>query len=140
MKFKMLIHTQGQYSSFVLLCFPFMFVSFRFLLLSFPITISRWGVDYLKYDNCDTPDSPPDRVRYANMSAALNASGYSIAFLSIPFTQCIQYLCRAGDSLLSMYWNAIDFHMGSRHCEQLAYNLWYFFFLVSHFNSLSPFC
>lgn len=42
-------------------------------------TFASWGVDYLKYDNCNNDGISP-KVRYPPMSAALNASGRSIFF------------------------------------------------------------
>ncbi|CAE7510649.1 AGAL3 [Symbiodinium sp. KB8] len=40
---------------------------------------AAWGVDYLKYDNCNNEGIPP-RVRYPPMRDALNSSGRSILF------------------------------------------------------------
>jgi alpha-galactosidase len=42
-------------------------------------TWASWGVDYLKYDNCNTDGSPPEK-RYPVMRDALNASGRPIFF------------------------------------------------------------
>jgi alpha-galactosidase len=42
-------------------------------------TYASWKVDYLKYDNCDPDDTPPEK-RYPVMRDALNASGRSIFF------------------------------------------------------------
>jgi len=42
-------------------------------------SFASWGVDYLKYDNCNTDGSAPE-VRYPPMSTALNASGRAIFF------------------------------------------------------------
>ena len=43
-------------------------------------TFASWGVDYLKYDFCNFPDSADCRNRYATMSMALKASGRDIVF------------------------------------------------------------
>jgi alpha-galactosidase len=40
---------------------------------------ASWGVDYLKYDNCNTDGSPPEK-RYPVMRDALNATGRPIFF------------------------------------------------------------
>lgn len=42
-------------------------------------TLASWGVDYWKYDNCDTT-SGNDKTRYSTMSNALQASGRTILF------------------------------------------------------------
>ena len=42
-------------------------------------TFASWGVDYLKYDNCNNQGIPPQE-RYPPMSAALNATGRPILF------------------------------------------------------------
>ncbi|XP_077231051.1 alpha-galactosidase-like [Tasmannia lanceolata] len=42
-------------------------------------TYASWGIDYLKYDNCNNGDAPP-KERYAKMSKALLNSGRSIFF------------------------------------------------------------
>lgn len=42
-------------------------------------TYASWGVDYLKYDNCNNNNVDP-HVRYVAMSNALNASGRDIQF------------------------------------------------------------
>ncbi|XP_042440111.1 alpha-galactosidase-like [Zingiber officinale] len=42
-------------------------------------TFANWGVDYLKYDNCNSPGTSP-RGRYAKMSNALQNSGRNIFF------------------------------------------------------------
>ncbi|XP_074581622.1 alpha-galactosidase-like [Curcuma longa] len=42
-------------------------------------TFANWGVDYLKYDNCNSPGTSP-RERYAKMSSALRNSGRNIFF------------------------------------------------------------
>jgi len=42
-------------------------------------TYAKWGVDYLKYDNCD-PDSSTPEVRYPVMRDALNATGRQIFY------------------------------------------------------------
>ncbi len=42
-------------------------------------TYANWTVDYLKYDNCNTDGSPPEK-RYPVMRDALNASGRPIFF------------------------------------------------------------
>lgn len=42
-------------------------------------TYARWGVDYLKYDNCNTDGTKPE-VRYPPMRDALNATGRPIFF------------------------------------------------------------
>jgi len=42
-------------------------------------TYALWNVDYLKYDNCNTDGSPPEK-RYPVMRDALNATGASIFF------------------------------------------------------------
>jgi alpha-galactosidase len=43
-------------------------------------TYAQWGADYLKYDNCQTPQVSSGSVDYGRMSAALMASGRPIAF------------------------------------------------------------
>ncbi len=40
---------------------------------------AAWKVDYLKYDNCHTDGTPPEK-RYPFMRDALNASGRPIFF------------------------------------------------------------
>ena len=40
---------------------------------------AEWGVDYLKYDNCNSENLPP-RQRYPPMRDALNATGHPILF------------------------------------------------------------
>jgi len=42
-------------------------------------TYAKWGVDYLKYDNCNTDGSKPE-VRYPVMRDALNGTGRPILF------------------------------------------------------------
>lgn len=42
-------------------------------------TFASWGVDYLKYDNCENPGTSP-KVRYPVMSKALQSSGRAIFF------------------------------------------------------------
>jgi alpha-galactosidase len=42
-------------------------------------TYASWGVDYLKYDNCNTDGTPPEK-RYPVMRDALNATGRPIFF------------------------------------------------------------
>jgi len=42
-------------------------------------TYASWGVDYLKYDNCDTDSNKPE-VRYPVMRDALNATGRKISY------------------------------------------------------------
>ena len=42
-------------------------------------TYANWTVDYLKYDNCNTDGSIPEK-RYPVMRDALNASGRPIFF------------------------------------------------------------
>jgi hypothetical protein len=42
-------------------------------------TWASWGVDYLKYDNCNTDGTPPEQ-RYPVMRDALNATGKPIFF------------------------------------------------------------
>jgi len=42
-------------------------------------TYASWGVDYLKYDNCNADNTPP-RTRYPTMRDALNATGRAIFF------------------------------------------------------------
>lgn len=42
-------------------------------------TYASWGVDYLKYDNCNTDGTKPE-VRYPPMRDALNATGRKIVF------------------------------------------------------------
>ncbi|CAL9165725.1 unnamed protein product [Musa hybrid cultivar] len=42
-------------------------------------TFASWGVDYLKYDNCNNPGTSP-RERYSKMSSALQNSGRDIFF------------------------------------------------------------
>ena len=43
-------------------------------------TFAEWGVDYLKYDFCNFPNSADCKNRYATMSMALKASGRDILF------------------------------------------------------------
>ena len=38
-----------------------------------------WGVDYLKYDNCNN-DGVPDKKRYTDMAVALNKTGRPIFY------------------------------------------------------------
>jgi len=42
-------------------------------------TFAKWGVSFVKADNCHHPDLPPP-VYYGNMSAGLNASGWPMHF------------------------------------------------------------
>uniref|UniRef100_A0A6B2L5P5 Alpha-galactosidase n=1 Tax=Arcella intermedia TaxID=1963864 RepID=A0A6B2L5P5_9EUKA len=42
-------------------------------------TYASWGVDYLKYDNCNTDGTPPE-TRYPVMRDALNATGRAIFY------------------------------------------------------------
>ncbi|XP_074582153.1 alpha-galactosidase-like [Curcuma longa] len=42
-------------------------------------TFASWGIDYLKYDNCNNPGTSP-KERYPKMGAALLNSGRSIVF------------------------------------------------------------
>ena len=42
-------------------------------------TYASWGVDYLKYDNCNNDDIDP-KLRYPRMRDALNMSGRAILF------------------------------------------------------------
>jgi len=42
-------------------------------------TYAEWGVDYLKYDNCNTDGTKPE-VRYPVMRDALNATGRPIFY------------------------------------------------------------
>ena len=42
-------------------------------------TFADWGVDYLKYDNCNH-DEKSARVRYTAMADALNSTGRPICF------------------------------------------------------------
>ena len=41
---------------------------------------ARWGVDYLKYDNCHRPDTIPSHILCRRMGMALRASGRDIFF------------------------------------------------------------
>ena len=41
---------------------------------------ARWGVDYLKYDNCHRPATIPSHILYRRMAMALRASGREIVF------------------------------------------------------------
>ena len=41
---------------------------------------AEWGVDYLKYDFCNFPDSADNTTRYLTMSMALHACGREILF------------------------------------------------------------
>lgn len=41
---------------------------------------ARWGVDYLKYDNCHRPSSIPSHILYRRMAMALRSSGRDIVF------------------------------------------------------------
>lgn len=43
-------------------------------------TFADWGVDFLKYDFCNFPDSADCKTRYATMSMALKATGRDILF------------------------------------------------------------
>ncbi len=43
-------------------------------------TFASWGVDFLKYDFCNFPDSGSCRTRYQTMSMALKATGRPILF------------------------------------------------------------
>src|ERR1700722_1961010 len=43
------------------------------------LTYAAWGVDYLKYDNCNDNHTQPE-VRYPPMRDALNATGRPILF------------------------------------------------------------
>ncbi|XP_004364049.1 alpha-galactosidase [Capsaspora owczarzaki ATCC 30864] len=43
-------------------------------------TYASWGVDYLKYDNCNAPSDQTPEVRYPVMRDALNATGRPIFF------------------------------------------------------------
>ena len=43
-------------------------------------TFASWGVDFLKYDYCNFPDSGDCRARYETMSLALKATGREILF------------------------------------------------------------
>jgi alpha-galactosidase len=42
-------------------------------------TYASWGVDYLKYDNCNNDHSAPE-IRYGRMRDALNHTGRPIFF------------------------------------------------------------
>jgi len=41
---------------------------------------AEWGVDYLKFDNCNAPAKQTPKERYPVMTAALNATGRKILF------------------------------------------------------------
>lgn len=43
-------------------------------------TFAEWGVDYLKYDFCNFPETGDCKMRYHTMSMALKASGREILF------------------------------------------------------------
>ncbi len=43
-------------------------------------TFAEWGVDYLKYDFCNFPESGDCKARYATMSLALRSTGRDIVF------------------------------------------------------------
>lgn len=43
-------------------------------------TFARWGVDFLKYDNCNKPDGIDDHLLYRRMAMALRHSGRDILF------------------------------------------------------------
>lgn len=43
-------------------------------------TFASWGVDYLKYDFCNFPETGDCRTRYQTMSMALKATGRDIVF------------------------------------------------------------
>ena len=43
-------------------------------------TFAAWGVDFLKYDFCNFPETGNCRVRYQTMSMALKATGRDILF------------------------------------------------------------
>ena len=43
-------------------------------------TFAAWGVDFLKYDNCFSPDDEPPRGAYEAMRDALNATGRPVLF------------------------------------------------------------
>jgi len=43
-------------------------------------TLAGWGIDFWKYDNCNTPTSGTSQTRYTTMSKALEASGRNIYY------------------------------------------------------------
>lgn len=43
-------------------------------------TLAGWGIDFWKYDNCNTPSSGTSQTRYTTMSTALKASGRNIYY------------------------------------------------------------
>ncbi|KAN0112209.1 glycoside hydrolase family 27 protein [Hyaloscypha variabilis] len=43
-------------------------------------TLAGWGIDFWKYDNCNTPSSGTSQTRYTTMSNALAASGRDIYY------------------------------------------------------------
>lgn len=43
-------------------------------------TFAEWGVDYLKYDNCNKPETLPGRYLYNKMGMALETCGRDIMF------------------------------------------------------------
>jgi len=43
-------------------------------------TLASWGIDFWKYDNCNTPSSGTSQTRYTTMSNALAASGRDIYY------------------------------------------------------------
>lgn len=64
-------------------------------------TYANWTVDYLKYDNCNTDGSIPEK-RYPLMRDALNASGRPIFF-----SMCGKFVCGEKerlDDILPLEW------------------------------------
>ena len=59
-------------------------------------TYAAWGVDYLKYDNCNSDGTIPE-LRYPVMRDALNASGrsifYSMCGMSRYLQDILSYYC-----------------------------------------------
>ena len=43
-------------------------------------TFAKWGVDFLKYDNCYKPDTVPGEILYKRMAMALRSCGRDILF------------------------------------------------------------
>ena len=55
-------------------------------------TYAKWGVDYLKYDNCNDDGTKP-AVRYPIMRDALNKTGRSIFFSMYVILSIVPHVC-----------------------------------------------
>ena len=64
-------------------------------------TFASWGVDFLKYDYCNFPDSGDCRTRYQTMSMALKATGRPILFSA----------CNWGQKESWRWMNSVGAHM-----------------------------